>query len=92
MPRNLNRRVETLVKIENKTVHKQILDQIMVSNLRDNVGAWLMQPDGRYTSISDTRSEDESAFSAHEYFMTNPSLSGMGRVQTKDGPKRSKNY
>ena len=92
MPRNLNRRVETLVKIENKTVHKQILDQIMVSNLRDNVGAWLMQPDGRYTSISDTRSEDESAFSAHEYFMTNPSLSGMGRVQTKDSPKRSKNY
>lgn len=92
MPRNLNRRVETLVKIENKTVHKQILDQIMVSNLRDNVGAWLMQPDGRYTSISDTRSEDESAFSAHEYFMTNPSLSGMGRVQTKDSPKRSKNH
>ena len=92
MPRNLNRRVETLVKIENKTVHKQILDQIMVSNLRDNVGAWLMQPDGRYTSISDTRDEDEPAFSAHKYFMTNPSLSGMGRVQTKDGPKRSKNY
>jgi len=37
-----------------------------------------MEPDGRYTR--DSHSEDADAFSAHTYFMTNPSLSGRGRA------------
>ena len=81
MPRNLNRRVEILVPIENPTVHRQILEQIMDSNLKDKVQSWLLQSDGTYRR----RSRNPKSFSAYDYFMTNPSLSGRGSaLETPD--------
>ena len=84
MPRNLERRVECMTPIENPTVHQQVLSQILLANLKDEAQSWALNRDGHYSR--DPAWNDPNAFSAHEYFMTNPSLSGRGQ-RVKDMPR-----
>ena len=84
MPRNLDRRVEVMTPVENPTVHQQVLEQIMVANLNDEAQSWVLDAEGGYRRTAGWNRK--GAFSAHNYFMTNPSLSGRGH-KVKDLPR-----
>ncbi|MEL7256625.1 MAG: RNA degradosome polyphosphate kinase [Pseudomonadota bacterium] len=85
MSRNLNRRVETLVEITNKTVKAQIVSQIMAANMADVAQSWVMSPEGRFERLPVP--EGEFAFNCHRFFMENPSLSGRGSAGASDVPQ-----
>lgn len=79
MPRNLDGRVEIMVPIENPTVHAQVMEQIVLANLKDETNSWTMDGEGHFTRVH----AGEGALSAHSYFMKNPSLSGRGTALHK---------
>ena len=72
MPRNLERRVESLLPITNPTVHDQILNQIMIANLHRQPAELSRVAGWRRASRIVCQRGTEEPFNAHSYFMTNP--------------------
>jgi polyphosphate kinase len=78
MSRNLERRVEVMVPITNKTVHDQVLGQVMLANMLDTEQSWELFANGQYERMREDGPDGGDGFNCHQYFMSNPSLSGRG--------------
>ncbi len=89
MYRNMDKRIETMVEITNKTVHAQIMSQIMAANLADQSNSWALQADGTYKKNT---TGGKRQFDCHRFFMEHPSLSGRGSVGAKDAPELAHAY
>ena len=90
MGRSFDRRVEVLVPITNRTVHDQVLDQVMLANILDSERSWRLGPDGTYRRLAVGHEVDGAGFNCHDYFMANPSLSGRGAaIEDKAVPRLS---
>lgn len=68
MPRNLDRRVEVMVPIEDPTLHVRV-QGVLDTCLRDNRQAWVLQPEGRYDRLT---AGDGEVFATHETLMRDP--------------------
>lgn len=48
MQRNLDQRVEAIFPLEDPTLRSLVLEGLLETQLRDNLRAWVLQPDGEY--------------------------------------------
>ncbi len=71
MPRNIDRRVEILFPIENKTLKQHIVTNILEIYLADTDNGHLLQSDGRYISRAALLEEGESALNSQKWFLNN---------------------
>ena len=68
MRRNLDRRIETLVPIEEPRIAAYLHDHVLMPALRDNVRAWDLQPDGTYLR----HRNGEKPFDSQAYRQSHP--------------------
>jgi polyphosphate kinase len=67
MPRNLDRRVETLFPVETPSLKRIVIDEILERHLRDTAQARRLLPDGRYERVQPANGEPP--FNSQEWFM-----------------------
>ena len=65
-----------MIPILNPTVHKQVLDEVLVQSVLDEENSWALNSNGSYTRLSDLIPKGRKLRNAHEYFVTHESLSG----------------
>jgi polyphosphate kinase len=67
MTRNFFRRVEALYPVQDPALRAYLINEVLASELHDNVDARTLQPEGTYVPVA--RKDHEPPFSAQRYFM-----------------------
>jgi polyphosphate kinase len=95
MPRNFKKRAEILYPIRNTALKARIMDEILMTYLRDNVKARLMQADGTYVRVKakegerPIRSQSELIAIARKGGLKSPPYEELIRkIGKKKGSKR----
>jgi len=71
MRRNLDRRIEVLVPVEQEDLRRHLREHILDNCLRDNVKAWRLDANGDYHKVK--KKASEPVFESQAFFMTQPS-------------------
>jgi polyphosphate kinase len=91
MRRNLDRRIEVLVPVEDPYLQKHLKQQILETCLKDNVQSWDLTAEGVY--VRRTAPKGQKSFDAQGWFMENPTakanLNRSDPEPTKPRMKRS---
>jgi polyphosphate kinase len=66
MPRNLNRRIEVVCPVNDPSLARYLKDEVLDTYLRDNTNARELQPDGSYTRVHPSATDD--LFDSQMYF------------------------
>lgn len=95
MPRNFKKRAEILYPIKNTALKARIIDEILMTYLKDNAKARLMQPDGSYVRLKPKegeraiRSQSELIAIARKGGLKSPPYEELVRkIGKKKGSKR----
>lgn len=67
MPRNLDRRVETVFPVEDEQIKARLLDEVLRISMMDNVKARELQPDGTYKRLAPR--DGEAPLDSQTWFM-----------------------
>ena len=67
MPRNLDRRVETIFPVEDEPIKVRLLDEVLRISMMDNVKARELQPDGTYKRLAP--GDGEAPLDSQTWFM-----------------------
>jgi polyphosphate kinase len=78
MPRNLDRRVETLFPVNDREIRSYIREAILAVELANNVRARELHPDGTYTIRRPLPGED--AIESQHWLLAHPCQGGRGEV------------
>ena len=69
MPRNIDRRVEVLFPIDDATLRQEIIDNVLQVYLNDTDKCHVLQPDGTYIRVSNSKSQKDTVFNSQEWFL-----------------------
>ncbi|MFK7800763.1 MAG: polyphosphate kinase 1 [Anaerolineae bacterium] len=71
MPRNLDRRIETIFPIENDMLKKEIIEHILHIYQKDTAKSYLLKPGGQYVPTAQEIPAEDELFSAQEWYLKN---------------------